>query len=226
VIVVRRTIQGRFATVAVGVGTAVAAAACVLAGPGTAVAQNVPHAASSGPLFVNTDALPHGARFGVWHGGTAIDGVPGKAPFCLGGEFDAHTTKYRTYSASPKVAGQEYLSVQPSAAAATALVNKLDQDLRECYKSWLSLNIPAYHDHKRSASWEKYASSNADGTMTVYGVFTVPPKGYDPATHLFGVGREGNTVMVLHLSMPGTRSTAPVEAFTQSANTALQVMYP
>jgi hypothetical protein len=226
VIVVRRTIHGRFATVALGVGTAAAAVACVLAGPGTAVAQPDPSAASTGPLFVSTDALPHGDRFGTWRGGAAIEGVPGKAPFCLGGEFDAKTTKYRTYSAAPKVAGQEYLSVQPTAAAAVALTAKLDRDLRECYKSWLSLNIPAYHDHKRSASWEKYTSSSPNSVMTVYGVFTVPPKGYDPATHLFGVGREGNTVMVLHMSMVGTKRNAPVSAFTDSANTALQVMYP
>jgi len=219
--VVRRSIHGRFATIALGVGTAVAAVACVLAGPGTARAD-----AAGGPLFVSTDALPQGARYGTWTGGAAVNGLPGKAPFCLGGEFEAKTTKFRTYSAASKVAGQEYLSVQPSAAAATNLVDKLGRDLRACYRSWLALNIPAYHDRKRSASWEHYSSSSPGDTMDVYGVFTVPPKGYDPATHLFAVGREGNTVMVLHISMVGTRDKAPVDAFTKSANIALQVMYP
>jgi hypothetical protein len=223
VIAVRRTSQGRFATMALGVGTAVAAIAGVLAGPGTAMAQNTTAAATDGPLFVNTDALPHGARFGAWEGSAASTGVPGKAPFCLGGEFDAKTTKYRTYSAAPKVAGQEYLSVAPTATAAGALVSKLGRDLQECYKEWLSLNIPAYHDHKRSASWERYTLANG---ITVYGVYTVPPKGFDPATHLFAVGREGNTVMVLHISMVGTKANSPVSDFTKSASTALAVMYP
>jgi hypothetical protein len=226
VIVVRRSIQGRFMTMAVGVGTAVAALATVLTAAGGAVAADTHYAASTGPLFVNTDALPQGPRFGSWHGGAAIDGLPAKAPFCLSGEFAAKATKYRPYSAAPKVAGQEYISTQGTVAAADALVSKLGRDLQECYRQWLSLNIPAYHDHKRSASWERYTSSTSAGVLTVYGVYTVPPKGFDPATHLFAVGRQGNTVMLLHISLVGTRSNAPVSEFTKSANTALQVMFP
>jgi len=226
VIVVRRTIRDRYATVALGIGTAVASVACVLAGPGTAQADNAPTAAAGGPLFVNTDALPQGARFGAWHGGAGVTGVPGKAPFCLGGKFDASHTKYRVYTAAPKVNAQEYISVLPSEAAASALIGRLGQELQDCYRNWLALDIKAYHDHKRSASWEKYSSSTPGGAMTVYGVFTVPPKGYDPATHLYAVSREGSTVMLLHMSMVGSRDTAPVAPFTKSANTAMQVMYP
>lgn len=223
---VGRNIQGRFVTMAVGVGTAVAALATMLAGAGSAVASDTHYAAATGPLFVNTDALPHGPRFGTWQGSAAIEGVPSKAPFCLGGEFDAKATKFRAYTGTNKVAGQEYISVQATNAAADALVSKLGKDLQDCYREWLSLNIPAYHDHKRSASWERYTTSTATGVLTVYGVYTVPPKGFDPATHLFGVSREGNTVMLLHISMVGTRSNAPVSDFTKSATTALSVMYP
>jgi hypothetical protein len=225
VIVVRRTIQGRFATVTLGIGTAVASLACVLAGTGPAQAEDSPTVASGGPLFVSTDALPQGARFGSWRAGAAITGVPGRAPFCLGGKFDPGRTKYRVYSGAPKVTAQEYISVMPSEAAAGALVSKVGEQLQQCYRNWLALDIKAYHDHKRSASWERYASDDPRG-MTVYGVFTVPPKGYDPATHMYAVGREGSTVVLLHMSLVGSRDNAPVTPFTKAANTALQVLYP
>ena len=45
----------------------------------------------------------------------------------------------------------------------------------------------------RTASWVRYASSDSPSDPTVYGVFTVPPPGFDHATNLYAVGRRGIT---------------------------------
>ena len=57
-------------------------------------------------------------------------------------------------------------------------------------------------------------------------MFTVPPKkAADPMTHMFAVGREGSTVMVVHMGVVGAKSRAPVNSFTTTAKKALRRLY-
>jgi hypothetical protein len=102
---------------------------------------------------------------------------------------------------------------------------KLRTQIQGCYQQWLNLEIPAYHNGRRTASWVRYASTGAPNDPTVYGVFTVPPAGYDPATNLYAVGRRGNTVMVMHLVLVGDKTDAPIAAFRSSAQAAVAALY-
>ena len=174
------------------------------------------------PTYVSPDALPKGPRFGTWDAGDVTAGLPARAPFCLDGVFDAQRTGYRTYSANSKVGADEFVSVLPTGADANTLEARLQTQLESCYKGWLAQDIPAYRNAHRSASWAKYSGT---GNPTVYGVFTVPPSGFDHATHLYAVGRRGATVMVLHMVVVGDRTNAPVDVFRTSAEAALTAMY-
>jgi hypothetical protein len=190
------------------------------ASAGTRVAAS--STSSGAPNYVRPDALPQGPRFGTWDAGDVVAGMPARPPFCLSGAFDPARTSFRPYSANAKVGADELVSVLPTAADANAFEARLQTQLEGCYKSWLAQDIPAYRNRPRSASWAKYAGSD---NPTLYGVFTVPPEGFDHATHLYAVGRRGATVMVLHLVVVGDRATAPVDAFQRSAEAALATMY-
>ncbi len=139
--------------------------------------------------------------------------------------FKADQTSYRAYTGSaPKVSAQEYLIQAGSEAEATQLTDKLGTRLQNCYKEWLNLEIEAYNDAPRTASWERYRTTSVADGLTVYGVFTSPPKKFDKATHMYAVGRDGDRVMVLHLSLVGTQKTAPDSVFRSSAAHAVRIM--
>ncbi|MGQ0467715.1 MAG: hypothetical protein ACT4QG_20650 [Sporichthyaceae bacterium] len=218
-----------------GIGMAAVAVTCASAAvvlgfrvPATASSHDAPPAPSaavqsSEPRFVDPADLPQGARFGDWGASAVREGLPKRAGFCLDGMFKAEQTSYRSYrSNAPKVSAQEYLVQAGSETAAATLVAKLGQRLENCYREWLNLDIEAYDGAGRTASWERYRSTNIADGLTIYGVFTVPPKGFDKATHLYGVGRDGERVMVLHMSLVGPHSEAPDGVFRQSAVAAVE----
>jgi hypothetical protein len=224
--------RGRTATAArslPAVGIAIAAVIMGSALPAAALEPNRPDSGASAafaggvaPVFVDAAALPQGARFGSWSAGAIAAGVPARAPFCLDGVFDARRTAYRPYRANPKVGAEELISPMATESDAAALVARLRTQLEGCYQRWLDLDIPAYRNDRRTASWTQYAGSD---NLALYGVFTVPPAGFDHAIHLYAVGLRGATVMVLHLVLAGDRVDAPAEAFRSSAQAALAGMY-
>lgn len=218
-----------------GIGMAAVAVTCASAAvvlgfrvPATASAQDTPPAPSAAvqslePKFVDPADLPQGDRFGDWGASAVREGLPKRAGFCLDGMFTAEETSYRSYrSSAPKVSAQEYLVATGSEAEGTELVAKLGRRLENCYRDWLNLDIDAYDGAGRTASWERYRSTNIADGLTIYGVFTVPPKGFDKATHLYGVGRDRERVMVLHMSLVGGQSEAPDGVFRPSAVAAVQ----
>lgn len=224
-------VPGRARTIGVGL----LAACTVVAGVITAL--GVPSSASEtspstaavatadSPNYVAVAALPQGARFGSWTAGAIDNGLPAKSPFCLDGVFDPSTTGNRGYYGKTKVAAEELVSVLGSSQAADDLVSKLRTQIQGCYQQWLNMDIPAYRKGHRSASWARYASSDAPDEPTIYGVFTVPPPGFDHATNLYAVGRRGNTVMVMHMVLVGDRGNAPAVQFQSSAMAAMSTLY-
>lgn len=225
-------VPGRGRTIGVGflaAGTAIAGVITGLGVPSSASEANHSTAAAvaapNGPNYVAAAAMPQGARFGSWTEGPVNSGTPAKAPFCLDGVFDSSDTGNRAYFGKSKVAAEELVSVLSDTASADALVTKLQAKIQACYQQWLNMDIPAYRGGKRSASWARYASGGTSTDPTVYGVFTVPPAGFDHATNLFAVGKRGNSVMVLHLVLVGDRADAPVEQFRATASAALAALY-
>jgi hypothetical protein len=226
-----RGVPGRARTIGVGLLAAGTAIAGVITGLGvpSSASEKAPSTAAvttvDGPTYLSANALPQGARFGSWTQGPVENGLPAKAPFCLANVFDPSTTGNRAYAGKSKVAAEELVSVQPNNQAAAALVAKLRTQIQGCYQQWLNMDIPAYRGGKRSASWVRYASSDAPEDPTIYGVFTVPPPGFDHATNLYAVAQRGNTVMVMHMVLVGDKTDAPVAPFRTSAQAATDALY-
>lgn len=181
---------------------------------GTAVAVN--------PTFLTSSQLPQGKRYGSWSASRVYSGTPKSPVFCLDDALPAADTRYVSYKGKKNVAAQEFVTETESEAAAVALVSSLRTQIQDCYTEWLDLKIPAYSSGKRKASWKRYGTEKIEDGMTVFGVFTVPPKGFAKTTHLYAVGRDGNAVMVLHLGVLGSRGDAPVKSFTKSGKRALR----
>lgn len=227
------TSRSRYGAVGMALLAVSSATAAMLAGlgvPATASSQEpapppVTARADTTPRFIEPAAMPQGERFGDWGASAVRSGLPKRAGFCLDGLFKAEQTSYRPYSGSaPKVTAQEYLIQAGSATEAAELVTRVGKRLQGCYKEWLNLEIEAYRDAPRTASWERYRTSSVGDGLTVYGVFTVPPKKFDKATHLYGVGRDGDRVMVLHMSLVGSQAQSPDGPFRSSAAHALRIM--
>lgn len=224
-------VSGRARTIGVGLLAAGTAIAGVITGLGvpSSASETSPSTAAvttvDGPNYLTATALPQGDRFGSWSAGPVDNGLPAKSPFCLDGVFDPSSTGHRSYFGKSKVAAEELVSVPGSGQAADALVAKLRTQIQGCYQQWLNMDIPAYRNGKRSASWVRYASSDSPTEPTIYGVFTVPPPGFDHATNLFAVGRRGNAVMLMHLVLVGDKADAPATAFRASAVAAVAALY-
>ncbi len=224
-------VPGRARTIGVGLlaaCTVVAGVITALGVPSSASATSPSTAAvatADSPNYLAAAALPQGARFGSWTAGPIDNGLPAKSPFCLDGVFDPSNTGNRGYYGKSKVAAEEMVSVLGSPQAAADLVTKLRTQIQGCYQQWLNMDIPTYRKGHRSASWVRYASSDSPADPTIYGVFTVPPPGFDHATNLYAVGQRGNTVMVMHMVLVGDQGDAPAAQFRSSAMAAMSTLY-
>jgi hypothetical protein len=226
-----RTGYGAVGMAAVALTCASAAVVLGFRVPATASAQEPPPppaavvSGQNAPRFVEPAAMPQGERFGHWGATAARSGLPKTTGFCLGGLFDAAQTSHRAYrGAAPKVNATQYIVQSAGETQAKALVAKLGKRLEGCYRDWLNLDIDAYEGASRTASWQRYRTTGIADGLTLYGVFTVPPKKFDKATHLYGVGRDGDRVTVLHLTLVGSQAQAPDAAFRKSATHALRIV--
>jgi len=221
-------LANRTGAVAIGLAAAATAIAGVITGlgvPASVAGSPTPPLSPVhrvGPEFPAAADLPQGARYGSWRAAPIRRGIPAAAPFCLdGGVLDPARTSFRSYSADPGTAAEEFITVPAGEAEATTLVGRLGSRLESCYRRWLDAGVPARG--RRAADWARYVEAGS-GAPTIYGVFTRPPGGLDPRTDLYAVGRRGSTVMVLHLSLVCERISAPVAEFSRVAATALRAV--
>lgn len=226
--------RARLATVVLALTAAGAAVAGTIAGlgvPAAATAAGAPAGASIGkavsidPGFLTTSQLPQGSRYGSWNATRIFDGVPKRATFCLEDALPAADTRYVSYRAKKSVAAEQYVTVLAGDAAAAELYADVRSQIQGCFKEWLDLDIPQYADGKRKASWKRYGASQVEDGLSVYGVFTKPPKGFAKTVHMYAVGRDGAAVTVLHLAVLGKKKSAPVNTFTSAGGTAVRQMF-
>ena len=207
---------------AVDVAAPTAAAPAV---PASSNGQEIGDAVSIAPFFLKAGQLPQGSRYGAWKASRIYTGMPKNPKFCLQGALPAAETRYVTYRGKTNVAGEEFVTVTESDAAAQALVDSLRAQIQGCYQTWLNADIPQYRYGHRAASWKRYGTQRVADGMTVIGVFTVPPKGFVKTSHLFAIGRDGNVVVVFHLGVPGDRTNAPVAGFTKAGAKGLRQVF-
>jgi hypothetical protein len=214
-------------TAVAGVATGVAVPAGATGGGGTVAAVLVPsYASAAAPKFLTASQLPQGARYGTWKAQPVRAGLPSPRTFCLGGTMAASTTTFTPFRSGTEAGAQHFVAVGLSEARAKGLADRLRTKIEGCFKEWLELTGGTiYKGKKINASWRRYGTYDIADGMTVWGVFTVPPKPTPPTTHLYAVGREGRTVSVLHLGLNGAEKVAPHADFTVTAETALRQLY-
>jgi hypothetical protein len=213
-------------TAIAGVATGVAVPAGAVGSPTVNAAAFGAAEATAGPRYLTASQLPQGSRYGTWETGRAHKGLPYPRTFCLGGTMSASTTSYTTFESSTEAGAQQYVSTRATEAGAVYLVGKLRSAIEACHKAWIKLTSNGiYKGKKIKAGWQRYGTFDVADGMTVWGVFTTPPKPTPPTTHMYAVGREGRTVTVLHIGLNGTAGTAPVEPFTDVAETAVRQLY-
>lgn len=196
---------------------------------GRAVSASLVPAVASGPTeakFLTAAQLPQGPRYRSWKAMPARAGLPDPRTFCLGGTMSPTTTSYTAYRSGTEAGAQHFIAVGATDARATALAAKLKAKIQGCFQEWLELTGHSIYQGKRiTASWKRYGTYDVADGLTVWGVFTSPPKPTPPTTHLYAVGRDGRTVTVLHLGLNGVQKDAPAGPFTETAETAMREMY-
>lgn len=213
-------------TAIAGVATGVAVPAGATGGGGVPAAIAPSYASADAPKFLTASQLPQGTRYGTWKAQSVRSGLPNPRTFCLGGTMAASTTTFTPFRSGTEAGAQHFIAVGLSEARAANLVTKLRTKIEGCFKEWLELTGDTiYRGKKIDASWRRYGSYDIANGLTVYGVFTVPPKPTPPTTHLYAVGREGRTVSVVHLGLNGAEKYAPHADFTTTAETALRQLY-
>lgn len=214
--------------------TAIAGVATGVAVPAGAAGRHTPTSATSTAevtpaqaRFLATAELPVSNRYGAWSVSSVKEGLPTPRKFCLTEAIPAEGTRYETFRSAKSAFGEEYVTVAASPADAEALVRDVRSAIQDCHKYWLqTVSKGVYKYGKITASWSRYATYDISDGLRIYGVFTVPPKkAADPMTHMFAVGREGSTVLVLHLGVTGAKDRAPVNSFTTTAKKALRQLY-
>jgi hypothetical protein len=214
-------------TAIAGVATGIAVPAGAAGGRGgdsASAAVVAPVVAS--PRFLTAAQLPVSNRFGAWSASAVKPGLPTPRKFCLTG-MPSDGTRYETFRSVKSAFGEEYVTVAETPESADALVRQLRTAIQGCHKYWLNtVSKGVYKYGKITASWSRYATYDISDGLRIYGVFTVPPKkAADPMSHMFAIGREGASVMVLHLGVTGSKDKAPVNSFTTTAKRALRELY-
>ncbi|MEV6649643.1 hypothetical protein [Streptomyces sp. NPDC051219] len=211
-------------TLTVAVVAAAAVAACTLPGtaqtqtaqaPGSAAASTT--AAATAPGFIKgTDLPPHPTS--PWFAGKVTRGLPEFLPFCLDGVVPSKGAWHRSFGTEFDT-GASQISVRASSpTAAGKLAAAVEKAVAGCAADWLR-ETPG-----GTASWQDYGPVRVEEGAHVYGVHTSVPES-EPGVHLYGIGRDGSTVTVVHWSQMGHLGDAPVTRFKKTTTTAVNKLH-
>lgn len=192
------------------VTTAALAGALALSASGSV--QAAPKAAKPG--FLTAKDMPQ-AEGNFWIAGKVTAGAPETDPFCLEKVLPAQgTTWHRQLRTDLDTEGVQVSVQAPSTAAAKRLAASAEVSVAACAADWLR-GTPG-----GTASWDDYGRIDVEEGARVIGVAnSVPESGL--GVHLFGVGRDGDTVTIVSWGQLGTLSQAPVAAFKKTTTTAV-----
>lgn len=168
------------------------------------------------PTFLNKSELPKGSTFGKWTQSKVKDGLPKPQYTCVKGILPKGSTQYRTFISTGDYLPAEFretVTLYDSTKGAKKKVLELRTAVSNCDE--------VLDDVIEITS---YGSLGTEDGLHLYGVFTAPPDS-EFGFQLFGIGRDGNAVVVTSLGQPGRKADAPVTKFTATAKRALKKAY-
>ncbi|WP_455354281.1 hypothetical protein [Streptomyces sp. SYSU K217416] len=209
-------------TLTVAVVAAAAVAACTL--PGTAAQPQPAHktaattaTAATAPGFLKgTDLPPHPTS--PWFAGKVTRGLPEFVPFCLDGVLPKKGAWHRGFGTEYDTGASQISVRATSPTAARKLTAAVEKAVARCAADWLR-DTPG-----GTASWQDYGRIRVEEGAHVYGVHTSVPDS-EPGVHLYGIGRDGSTVTVVHWSQMGHLGDAPVTRFKKTTTTAVNKLH-
>ncbi|EPH44649.1 hypothetical protein STRAU_2207 [Streptomyces aurantiacus JA 4570] len=192
------------------------AVAVVVAGSGVAVGT-VPAAADEGtPRFLAPSELPPHAS-SDWYAGPVTAGQPDPLPMC-GGEALPSISVHRAYRTDLDTGALQVTVVERSEQRAKDFAELVRKDLAGCAKKVMKQNPDI------TAAQKYYGKVNAEEGAYVYGVHTKAPWGASDI-NMYAVGRDGNTVTLVHWGQMGGFADAPVAGFKTTTATAVNKLY-
>lgn len=195
-------------------GALVAATTLAVTATGTATAQ--PESGPA-PAFLSAGELPpHPAS--DWYAGEVTAGLPENPVFCLEDALPGARASHRQFWTEFDTGAEQVTVVTWSDSAARRLAAMAESSIRNCAADW------ERQHPEGTAEWRDFGTVDVEEGAHVYGVRTsYPDTGND--VHLFGVGRDGNTVTVVRWGQMGTFEHAEPEAFTGTTHTAVDKLY-
>ncbi|GGR87777.1 hypothetical protein GCM10010252_28200 [Streptomyces aureoverticillatus] len=192
------------------------AVAVVVAGSGVAMGT-VPAAAADGtPRFLAPSELPPHAS-SDWYAGPVTAGQPDPLPMC-GGEALPSISVHRAYRTDLDTGALQVTVVERSEQRAKDFAELVRKDLAGCAKKVMQQNPDI------TAAQKSYGKVNAEEGAYVYGVHTEATWGASDI-NMYAVGRDGNTVTLVHWGQMGDFADAPVAAFKTTTATAVNKLY-
>jgi hypothetical protein len=178
----------------------------------SATASSTPTATAIPGFVAGTDLPKHPTS--DWFAGKVTAGMPEFGPFCV--ENALKTEKHlwhRQFGTEFDTNATQVVVRLDSEADAVAFVDMLSHGAALCAEDWLT----GFPDG--SAEGKDYGAPSA--STHVYGVHTSVPESEDGA-HLYGIGRDGTLVTVVSWGQMGSLKDAPVDAFEQTIQTAVE----
>jgi hypothetical protein len=187
---------------------------------GSTVEQSAPQSqngapATATPTFLATADLPASAEAKTWteQPGTS-SGLPEVEYTCIKGLLAADSTTYKAWSGDMTAEMKQFVTVYSDAAAAEAAVAALNSGIASCDE-----RVEGDSAYQRAGDFPAVANG-----VTVHEMYFAPENS-EYHLQLFGVGRDGSTVVVTTLGQMGQKEDAPVDAFTTTAKTAVEKVY-
>ncbi|KAF4406345.1 MULTISPECIES: hypothetical protein [Streptomyces] len=201
--------------------TARAAAALAAAGAALAAAAVPAHAAPAGPgaapAFLEAGELPPHAS-SPWTAHPVTAGLPEAVPFCVAGQLPRKGSSHRLFTTELETNATQVVVETATPRRAARLAAALEEAVRGCADR-VEAGYP-----EATASWKDLGGVDAGDGAHVYGVETAFPESARDV-HLYGVGRDGDTVTLVDWGEFGTVNTSPVADFRETTATAVTKLH-